>query len=61
MSSLFAKYSDIEAINCQLISVNKNKSESIYFEDDKKETLGKIGKNISWKIFLMNTLSNRSI
>ena len=25
MSSLFAKYSDIEAINCQLISVNKNK------------------------------------
>ena len=60
MSSLFAKYSDIEAINCQLISVNKNKSESIYFEDDKKETLGKIVKNIELEDIL-NEYINQSV
>lgn len=53
----FYKYPDIQTINCQLNSLAGNKAQSIIFDDNEKEFLGKIIKNTDLESFLDEEIS----
>ena len=54
--AFFSKYPEIRAIKCQLNDLNKNRHQSIKFNNESNEILGKIVKNTELEQYLDNKI-----